>query len=44
MAAADILDPHQDWVLEGEQRVKLPIMMARAVVRPVEGRMPVRIL
>ena len=44
MAAADIIDPHQDWVLEGEQRVKLPIMMARAVVRPVEGRMPVRIL
>ena len=43
MATANV-DPHQDWILEGEQREKLPIMMARAVVRPVEGRMPVCIL
>ena len=40
IATANV-DPHQDWILEGEQREKLPIMMARAVVRPIEGRMPV---
>ena len=37
-------DSEQDWILEGEPREKLPVMMAHAVVRLVEGRMPVRIL
>ena len=29
-------DSEQDWILEGEPREKLPVMMAHAVVRPVE--------